>query len=240
MGLVMSVLVLVKSINININQPNLSIPENASYLTMAEDTILGVGSQEDTHDNLVSYYSQISEKETKENIKALLKSSKGPLKIVEIMKSFNKEETLSSPQTEKKRLEITSTIVTEVIRNASIPNNNARIYLDAIELDKLSDPSLARIEDRCRHSLEEESPTGFRWLPFLGRVLSVIQSRDQFQPHPDHGGDTDTGAAWVEAQLRDILDLRWSPDLVTGMCAVFKVIISFPLFSVLVNYSSVR
>ena len=41
-------------------------------MIMAEDTILGVGSQEDTHDNLVSYYSQISEKETRENIKALL------------------------------------------------------------------------------------------------------------------------------------------------------------------------
>ena len=72
--------------------------------------------------------------------------------------------------------------------------------------------------------LEEESRTGWRWLPFLARLLSVIQSKEVFQPHPD--GDQEPGVRCVEKVVRDIISIEWNHDLVTGMCSVLKVNIS--------------
>ena len=92
----------------------------------------------------------------------------------------------------------------------------------SIELDnKLSDKSLNKLYVKCRHHLEEESGTGWRWLPFFSRLLSVIQGREVFQPHAD--GDLESGRKCVEKVVRDILSINWTHDLVTGMCSVLKV-----------------
>ena len=150
-------------------------------------------------------------------------SSKGPSKINELMKAFTNgddEELLA--RLELKRVKTCLTVVSEVISNPGIPNVNAMKFLDSIELDtRLSDQSLNKLYEKCRHHLEEESRTGWRWLPFLARLLSVIQSRDVFQPHPD--GDQEPGARCVEKVVRDLISLDWSHDLVTGMCSVLKV-----------------
>ena len=153
-------------------------------------------------------------------------SSKGPYKINELMKAFtNGEDEALLARLEPKRIKTCLAVVNEVISNPGIPNVNASRYLDSIELDnRLSDKSLNKVYEKCRHHLEEESHTGWRWLSFLARLLSVIQSKEVFQPHPD--GDQEPGVRCVEKVVRDIISIEWNHDLVTGMCSVLKVNIS--------------
>ena len=150
-------------------------------------------------------------------------SSKGPYKINELMKAFtNGEDEGLLARLEPKRVKTCLTVVNEVISNPGIPNVNASRYLDSIELDnRFSDKSLNKLYEKCRHHLEEESRTGWRWLPFLARLLSVIQSKEVFQPHPD--GDQEPGVRCVEKVVRDVISIEWNHDLVTGMCSVLKV-----------------
>ena len=150
-------------------------------------------------------------------------SSKGPTKINDLMKAFTLgDDEARMLRLEFKRVKICLTILNEVITNPGIPNVNASKYLDSIELDnKLSDKSLNKLYVKCRHHLEEESGTGWRWLPFFSRLLSVIQGKEVFQPHPD--GDPESGRKCVEKVVRDILSFNWTHDLVTGMCSVLKV-----------------
>ena len=169
------------------------------------------------------YINSLDIKEIEPFVRKKTISSKGPSDINELMKAFTNgddEELLA--RLELKRVKTCLTVVNEVISNPGIPNVNAMKFLDSIELDtRLSDQSLNKLYEKCRHHLEEESRTGWRWLPFLARLLSVIQSREVFQPHPD--GDQEPGSRCVEKVVRDLISLDWSHDLVTGMCSVLKV-----------------
>ena len=113
------------------------------------------------------------------------------------------------------------TLISEVAKNSSIPNTNAAKYLDCIELDTFSDKSLGQIHHKCRQLVEADTDTSFRWLPILGRLLSVVQSREMFKPNDD--GDEDLGTSFVEMYIRDICDVEWNLDMVTGMCSILKV-----------------
>ena len=186
-------------------------------------------SSENTNDtaesrqHFLQYLDTLDIKEIEPIVRKNTISSKGPYKINELMKAFtNGEDEGLLARLEPKRVKTCLTVVNEVISNPGIPNVNASRYLDSIELDnRFSDKSLNKLYEKCRHHLEEESRTGWRWLPFLARLLSVIQSREVFQPHPD--GDQEPGVRCVEKVVRDVISIEWNHDLVTGMCSVLKV-----------------
>ena len=190
----------------------------------------GYPSENSTHNDTTAsrqhfqaYLDNLDIKEIEQTVRKETISSKGPTKINDLMKAFTfgDDEALLS-RLEPKRVKSCLSIINEVISNPGIPNVNASKYLDSIELDnRFSDKSLNRLYEKCRHHLEEESSTGWRWLPFLARLLSVIQSREMFQPHPD--GDQESGVRCVEKVVRDVINVDWSHDLVTGMCSVLKV-----------------
>ena len=155
-----------------------------------------------------------------DEIKQLTRKSIGPSSVREILSSLNKEDKLA--ETEKLRYEITKTVLTEVFRTACIPNANANKYMDCIELENFTDKSLGKLYAKCRTELEEgESPTSLRWLPFLSRLLSLIQSKEVFKPDGD--GEVVTGEIFVEDQIREFCDLNWSPQSVSGICEMLKV-----------------
>ena len=192
-------------------------------------TILQMFDSETQNDSTAStqhfqqYLDNLRIKEIEPIVRKETISSKGPFKINELMKAFiNGDDEALLVRLEPKRVQTCLTVMQEVISNPGIPNANASKYLDSIELDtRLSDKSLYKLYEKCRHHLEEESRTGWRWLPFLARILSVIQSREVFQPHPD--GDQEPGSRCVEKVVRDVISIDWTHDLVTGMCSVLKV-----------------
>ena len=152
-------------------------------------------------------------------IKVISRKTLGPSTIRDVFTALNKEENLA--KTEEMRLEITKTLLAEIFTNSCIPNANAARILDCVELDHFTDQSLGKIYAKCRGALEQKSTTSYRWLPFLGRVLSVIQSRNAFKPDDD--GDEDSGEAYVEAVVKDLCTINWEDDLVAGICALLKV-----------------
>ena len=182
--------------------------------------------KEESRQHFQQYLDNLDMKEIEPFVRKDTISSKGPHKINELMKAFTSgEDEALLARLEPKRIKTCLTVINEVISNPGIPNVSASRYLDSIELDnRLSDKSLNKVYEKCRHHLEEESRTGWRWLPFLARLLSVIQSKEVFQPHPD--GDQEPGVRCVEKVVRDIISIEWNHDLVTGMCSVLKVNIS--------------
>ena len=127
------------------------------------------------------------------------------------MNSLNKEDKLT--ETEQTRFEITKTLLIEIMNNSCIPNANANKYMDCIELENFTDKNLGRLYAKCRAGLEvDESPTAYRWLPFLGRLLSLVQSKELFQPDSD--GDANTGEHFVESYIRDICCMNWNLSLI--------------------------
>ena len=186
----------------------------------SSDTLTGISSQDESEDILRKLLSGADIKSVCQEVKIMARKSIGPMSIREILNSLGKEEKLA--ETEHMRYEITKTVLIEVFNNSCIPNANAIKYMDCIDLDNFTDRSLGRLYARCRAGLEaEESPTAYRWLPFLGRLLSLVQSRDSFKPDPD--GEVDTGEHFAESYIRDICSINWSHDMVSGVCSMLKV-----------------
>ena len=197
---------------------------------MAEDTLFDIldKDKDDADDNLLcKYLLKCSINDLKSQIKAMSRKAKGPTQLRQILSSLNKEDVLN--RTESLRIELSLTIISEVFTNSSIPNANALKYLDFIELDNFKDKSLGRIYEKCRHYLEQESPTSFRWLPFFGQLLSVIQSKELFKQNDE--GDEESGLKFVENCVRDICSFNWDLDLVTGICSLLKVILNAIIMS---------
>ena len=186
---------------------------------MAEATLIDILENDDTDDNLCKYLLKCSVNDLKSQVKSMSRKAKGPTQIRQILATLNKERFLS--RTESLRIELSLTILSEVFTNSSIPNANALKYLDFIELDNFKDRNLGRIYEKCRHYLEQESPTSFRWLPFFGQLLSVIQSKEMFKQNDD--GDEESGQKFVENCVRDVCCFNWDLDLVTGICSLLKV-----------------
>ena len=187
---------------------------------MAEATLIDILEKDDTDDNLLcKYLLKYNVNDLKSQVKSLSRKAKGPTQLRQIFASLNKEKFLN--KTESLRIELSLTILTEVFTNTSIPNANALKYLDFIELDNFKDRNLGRIHEKCRHYLEQESPTSFRWLPFFGQLLSVIQSKEMFKQNDD--GDEESGQKFVENCVRDVCCFNWDLDLVTGICSLLKV-----------------
>ena len=126
-------------------------------------------------------------------------TSKGPSKINDIMKTFTLDgDEARMSRLETKRVKSCVTILNEVITNPGIPNVNASKYLDSIELDnKLSDKSLNKLYVKCRHHLEEESGTGWRWLPFWPGSRGVESWEQLARPTPvDSGAQAALAEGW--------------------------------------------
>ena len=189
---------------------------------MDVDKISEILSQDDSHDNLCNYLlSNITK--VKEIVVSSCRQSKGPSIIKDIMIALNKEEQVG--KTEALRLNVTMYILKEVFNNNSIPNINAIKYLDCMDLENFNDNSINKVYEKCHAALEAESITNYRWLPFIGRILSVIQSKEKFRPHDD--GEEESGDKFVEANITELCNFNWNLDIVTGMCSFLKVDINF-------------
>ena len=187
---------------------------------MEEETISKILEGDNSHDNLCKYFLGANINDVKGLIKSYTRKSDGPRVIREASLSLNRENYL--PRTETLRLEIALLLISEVAKNSSIPNTNAAKYLDCIELDTFSDQSLGHLHHKCRQLVDSDCDSSFRWLPVLGRLFSAVQSRELFKPNDD--GDEDSGTNFVEMYIRDICELEWNLDMVTGMCSILKVI----------------
>merc|ERR1719369_1594278 len=120
---------------------------------------------------------------------------------------------------EKLRLGVVGRVVEEVIKNPGVPNKNATKFLDFLfgELEQFSDHSISKLLARCMEELEQ---TVLRWLPLIGKLLSVVESREDFVPHGEE--ERQKGVEYKENIVRDICNLTWDQDRVTSICSMFK------------------
>merc|ERR1719369_2377836 len=124
---------------------------------------------------------------------------------------------------EKLRLGVVGRVAEEGIKNPGVPNKNATKFLDFLfgELEQFSDHSISKLLARCMEELEqEEDQTVLRWLPLIGKLLSVVESREDFVPHGEE--ERQKGVEYKENIVRDICNLTWDQDRVTSICSMFK------------------
>jgi len=127
-----------------------------------------------------------------------------------------------SEKVEKLRYGVVQRVVDEIIKNPGVPNKNAVKFLNSLfgELDQFNDLSISKLLGRCMEELEEEDRTGLRWLPLLGKLLAVVESRENFVPYGEVEGQR--GVDYKENIVRDICNIAWDPDRVTSICSMFK------------------
>ena len=124
---------------------------------------------------------------------------------------------------EKLRLGVVKRVVEEVIKNPGVPNKNAIKFLDILfgELDQFNDFSISKLLDRCMEELEQnEDRTGLRWLTLLGKLLSIVETRENFVSHEYENGQR--GVDCKENLVRDICNMSWDQDRITSICSMFK------------------
>jgi len=124
---------------------------------------------------------------------------------------------------EKLRLGVVRRVVEEIIKNPGVPNKNATKFLDSLygEVDQFNDFSVSKLLGRCMEELEQnEDRTGLRWLPLLGKLLSVVEIRENFVSYEEENGLR--GVDYKENMVRDICNMSWDQDRITSICSMFK------------------
>ena len=120
-------------------------------------------------------------------------------------------------------LKVMKAMVVENFDNVSVPNKLAESHRELIytEMDRLSEACVVQLIKLCMQKLgEEESPTGYRGLPLLGRLLEVVERKNQVTP--DVGLPPFQGSEYKSRLVEEITRMPWSQSRLDSLCPMFK------------------
>ena len=121
------------------------------------------------------------------------------------------------------QVSVMKAMVTENFDNVSVQNKLAESHREYIytELDRLPEMGLVQLVKMCMEKLrEEESPTGYRGLSLLGRLLEVVERRSQVAP--DAGLPPFQGSEYKSRLVEEITRMPWSQTRLTSLCSMFE------------------
>ena len=121
------------------------------------------------------------------------------------------------------QISVMKAMVTENFDNVSVQNKLAATHREMIytELDRLPESGVVQLVKVCMEKLrEEESPTSYRGLPLLGRLLEVVERKSQVTP--DVGIPAFQGSEYKSRLVDEIARMPWSQTKLNSLCPMFE------------------
>ena len=121
------------------------------------------------------------------------------------------------------QISVMKTMVTENFDNITVQNKLAGRHRELIytELDRLPETGVVQLVKVCMEKLrEEESPTSYRGLPLLARLLEVVERKSQVAP--DAGLPPFQGSEYKSRLVDEITRMPWSETRLTSLCPMFE------------------
>ena len=121
------------------------------------------------------------------------------------------------------QISVMKAMVIENFDNISVPNKQAGSQRELIytELDRLPETVVVQLVKVCMEKLrDEESPTSYRGLPLLGRLLEVVERKSQVTP--DSGLPPFQGSEYKSRLVDEITRMPWSETRRTSLCPMFE------------------
>ena len=149
-----------------------------------------------------------------EVVNKLCLSREGPPTLQQLIKSL-----VGNPL----QISVMKSMVTENFDNVSVQNKVAGSHRERIctELDRLPETGLVQLVKLCMEKLrEEQSPTSYRGLPLLGRLLEVVERKSQVAP--DEGLPPFQGCEYKSRLVEEITRMAWSQARLDALCPMFE------------------
>ena len=121
------------------------------------------------------------------------------------------------------QISVMKAMVTENFDNVSVQNKLAGRHRELIytELDRLPEPGVVHLVKLCMEKLgDDESPTSYRGLPLLGRLLEVVERKSQVAP--DVGLPPFQGSEYKSRLVDEMTRMPWSESRLNAFCPMFE------------------
>ena len=121
------------------------------------------------------------------------------------------------------QISVMKAMVIENFDNISVPNKQAGSQRELIytELDRLPETVVVQLVKVCMDKLrDEESPTSYRGLPLLGRLLEVVERKSQVTP--DSGLPPFQGSEYKSRLVDEMTRMPWSESRLNAFCPMFE------------------
>ena len=121
------------------------------------------------------------------------------------------------------QISVMKAMVTENFDNVCVQNKLAGRHRELIymELDRLPETGVVQLVKLCMEKLrDDESPTSYRGLPLLGRLLEVVERKSQVAP--DAGLPPFQGSEYKSRLVDEMTRLPWSESRLNALCPMFE------------------